>query len=289
MGIFTLSAESVTGVTADPMRPIPYRIIKRQRDTADTFTLDLVPHGGGALAPFGPGQFNMLYVYGVGEIPISVSGDPVAPTPIVHTTRAVGNVTKAMSRLRPGDIVGLRGPFGTQWPIEAARGKDVVIVTGGIGLAPLRPAIYALLGQRAQFGKIVILYGARTPHDILYEAEIATWKARLDLDVHVTVDNATDRWHGNVGFVTELVGRAPFDPHDVVALICGPEVMMRYTIEGLNQRGVADDAIYVSMERNMKCAYGLCGHCQFGPHFVCRDGPVFRFDAIRPIFMEWEV
>jgi NAD(P)H-flavin reductase len=231
----------------------------------------------------------MLYVYGVGEIPISVSGDPGSPLPIVHTTRAVGNVTKAMSGLKQGDIVGLRGPFGTPWPVEAARGKDVVIVTGGIGLAPLRPAIYHLLANRAQYGKIVILYGARTPNDILYKNEIAQWKARLDLDIHVTVDNATDRWHGNVGFVTTLVKRAPFDPHDVAVMICGPEVMMRYTIQELNQRGVSDDSIYVSMERNMQCGYGHCGHCQFGAHFVCRDGPVFRFDEIRPIFMEWEV
>jgi NAD(P)H-flavin reductase len=282
------SAETVTH-RHDPMRPVPYRIIKRQRDTADTFTLDLVPYGSSALRPFAPGQFNMLYVYGVGEIPISVSGDPSMPSPIVHTTRAVGNVTKAMSRLNAGDIVGLRGPFGTAWPVGPAEGKDVIIITGGIGLAPLRPAIYHLLSQRGAYGKIVILYGARTPGDILYKDELAQWKARLDLDVHVTVDNATDRWHGNVGFVTTLVQRAPFNPRNVVALICGPEVMMRYTIQALNQRGMADDAIYVSMERNMQCAIGLCGHCQFGAHFVCRDGPVFRYDGIRPIFLEWEV
>ena len=280
---------TMTAQTSGPMRPALYTVRERIQETEDTFTLDLNPTNGDGPLPFKAGQFNMLYVYGVGEIPISISGDPNEPERCLHTTRAVGTVTRAMSDLEAGDMLGIRGPFGSYWPVEAAEERDVVIVTGGIGLAPLRPAIYQLMAEREKFGRLVVLYGARTPDDILYRDELESWRSRFDLEVYVTVDRATGGWHGNVGVVTTLIPRAPFDPHNTTALVCGPEVMMRFTVKELQKRGVETENIYVSMERNMKCATGFCGHCQFGPYFVCKDGPVFTYDEIEYIFEKQEV
>lgn len=267
----------------DPMLPDVYRIERVMKETHDTFTLELRGQDGYRPFTFEPGQFNMLYVYGVGEIPISISGDPARPPQIVHTTRAVGTVTNAMSRLRVGDSLGLRGPFGTAWPVKEAKGQDVVLIAGGIGLAPLRPALYHILSHRDQYGKIVLLYGTRSPDDILFRRELESWRARFDLEVYVTVDYAGGGWHGNVGVVTKLIPGAPFDPSHTVAMICGPEVMMRFSALELQKRGLGTEQIYVSLERNMKCAVGLCGHCQFGPFFICRDGAVFAY----PQVSEW--
>ena len=226
--------------------------------------------------------------FGVGEVPISISGDPTRPEKLVHTTRAVGNVTKAMDSLKSGRTLGVRGPLGTSWPVEEAEGNDVVLVAGGIGMAPLRPVMYYLLAHRENYGKIVLLYGARTPSDILYQKELEKWRSRLDLEVHITVDRGTGSWRGNVGVVTNLIGRAPFDHLNCTAMVCGPEIMMRFSALGLQKRGVEPADIYVSMERNMKCGIGLCGHCQMGPLFVCKDGPVFRYSDIKEIFTRRE-
>ncbi len=257
----------------DPMRPRPFRIIKRRRELADTFTLELAPEDGGGYA-FAPGQFNMLYAFGVGESAISVSGDP-ASGKLVHTIRAVGAVTDRLQELRAGDMVGVRGPFGSAWPMQQARGHDVVIVAGGVGLAPLRPAIYHILNHRHDYGRVAILYGARTPADILFQKELMQWRARFDLYVDVTVDQADARWAGKVGVVPKLVNIAAFSPADTVAMVCGPEIMMHFTVQALRAAGLNPEDIHVSLERNMKCAVGFCGHCQFGGHFVCKDGPVF--------------
>jgi NAD(P)H-flavin reductase len=271
------------------MRPEPYRILRVRQETHDTFTLELRPEGGARRMAFLPGQFNMLYVFGVGEIPISISGDPGQSDVLVHTTRAVGQVTNAMSALAVGDLVGVRGPYGVPWPVEAARGRDVVIVAGGIGLAPLRPALYTLLHDRTAYRNVVLLYGTRSPRDILYRKELERWRARFDLEVHVTVDRSLPSWHGNVGVVTTLIHKAPFAPRNALAMICGPEVMIRFTAIELQRRGVLTADIYVSMERNMKCAIGLCGHCQLGQVFVCKDGPVFPYDRIQDLANRWEV
>lgn len=262
----------------------PYRVQKFRQETPDTFTLELEPESGVREFTFLPGQFNMLYAFGVGEVPISISGDPADHLRLVHTTREVGAVTRAMRKLRTGDAVGLRGPYGVGWPVTDARGADVVIVAGGIGLAPLRPALYQVLAARKYYGKVVLLYGTRTPADILYRRELQQWQARFDLEVHVTVDRSMGNWRGSVGVVTTLISRAPFDPHSTVAMVCGPEVMMRFTVQELERRGVGLPDIYISMERNMKCGVGLCGHCQYGPTFVCKDGPVFRWDRMQPMF-----
>lgn len=279
----------MTAGVHNPMLPHPHRVQRVRRETDDTFTLELEPMNGAANPPFAPGQFNMLYVFGVGEVPISISGDAAQANSLVHTTRAVGPVTKAMAKLKRGDVLGVRGPYGSHWPVVEAAGSDVVVVAGGIGLAPLRPALYVLLANRKNYGKIVLLYGTRTPADILYRRDLEAWRARFDLDVIVTVDRAMGGWRGNVGVVTTLIHRAPFDPLNSVAMVCGPEVMMRFTLQELKKRGIEFDRMYVSMERNMKCAIGFCGHCQYGPTFICKDGPVFRFDRIKPCFEGREI
>ncbi|HEV2583006.1 MAG TPA: FAD/NAD(P)-binding protein [Ktedonobacteraceae bacterium] len=274
---------------SDPMLPKLYQVQRVRREIPGTFTMELEPQDGSAVPPFASGQFNMLYVFGVGEIPISISGDPDRPTPLVHTTRAVGTVSGAMQELKPGDTIGVRGPFGSHWPIEQAAGKDVVIVAGGIGLAPLRSTVYQLIARRAQYGKIALLYGARTPSDMLFRHELERWRARLDLDVYITVDRGDASWRGSVGVVTQLIRRAVFDPHNTLALICGPEIMMRFTTAELAKHGLVADHVYVSMERNMKCAVGLCGHCQYGPHFVCKDGPVFQYSQVQHLLVKAEI
>jgi NAD(P)H-flavin reductase len=269
----------MTTTCSDPMLPRLYTVQRRRRETHDTFTLELTARDDTTM-PYAAGQFNMLYVFGVGEVPISISGDPTRPGTLVHTTRAVGTVTRALRGLKRGQSVGVRGPFGSHWPLTEAVGKDVVLVAGGIGLAPLRPVLYHLLARRQQYGKLVLLYGTRTPEDLLYRRQLEQWRARFDIDVLVTVDHATGSWRGNVGVVTRLIAHARFDPSDSLAMICGPEVMMRFTITELVERGLGAEQIYVSMERNMKCAVGFCGHCQFGPTFVCKDGPVMRYDRL---------
>ncbi len=280
---------SAVASSPDPMFPRPYRVHRVTKETSDTFTLELLPEAGHAGFAFAAGQFNMLYVCGIGEVPISISGDPGVPQALVHTTRAVGAVTKGMEELKKGDSIGIRGPFGTNWPVAAAEGNDVVFVAGGIGLAPLRPALYQVLANRERYGRVVLLYGARTPEDILYRKQLKEWRADLGLEVHVSVDRATRDWRGNVGVVTTLIPRVPFDPYHTVAMVCGPEVMIRYTVMELERRGVAQENIHVSLERNMKCGIGFCGHCQHGPNFVCKDGPVFPFSKVRDLMTQREV
>ena len=274
-----------------PMLPHLYTVERNIRETGDTFTLEMRPVRGSAMR-FAPGQFNMLYAYGVGEAPISISGDPEHGETIIHTIRAVGSVTNAICALKRGEMLGVRGPFGSAWPVEdaaGAAGKDVVIVAGGIGLAPLRPVIYHLLSHREMYGRVSILYGARTPRDLLYPSELERWRARFDFEVEVTVDNAGREWRGHVGVVTKIIPKADLNPANAIAMICGPEIMMRFTIMALEERGLSHAQIYVSMERNMKCGIGLCGHCQYGPYFVCKDGPVFRYDQIAGLFARREV
>ncbi len=272
---------------AEPMAPRPFLVQSVLDELPDTFTLTLDPPDGSFT--FRPGQFTMLYAFGIGEVPISISGDPLRPEVLVQTIRRVGAVTGALQRLGPSDVVGVRGPFGKPWPIEDAEGRDVVFVAGGIGLAPLRPAIYHALANRDRYGRVVIVYGARNRRELLYPAQLHEWRSRFDVDVMITVDDAAGDWHGSVGVVTRLIPRAPFDPDNTAAFVCGPEVMMRFTATELTGRGVAPDSIFLSLERNMKCAIGFCGHCQFGAHFVCWNGPVFRYEEIERLLVTKEV
>ena len=261
-----------------PMVPEPYRVRSRVQETADTWTLVLDPLGA-AVAP-APGQFDMLWAFGVGEVPISTSGLAGDGGALTHTVRAVGAVTRALCAAGPGAVLGVRGPFGTAWPVEAAAGGDLVIVAGGIGLAPLRPAVYHALAHRGDYGAVCLLVGARTPADLLYRDELEGWRARFDVDVDVTVDAAEADWYGRVGLVTKLIPAAPFEAADATAFVVGPEVMMRFTVAALLQRGVPKERVFVSLERNMRCGIGHCGHCQLGPKLICRDGPVFRYPEV---------
>lgn len=268
---------------ADPMVPDLFEVMKMRSETQDTFTLELRPRAQERPVSFAAGQFNMLYLFGVGEVPVSISGDPADTARLVHTTRAVGTVTSAMKTLKAGTVVGVRGPFGRAWPVESAAGMDLLVMSGGIGLAPLRPVVYRILAARHAFGSVTLLYGTRTPADLLFERELKQWRAHFDLDVHVTVDHAMGDWHGHIGVVTKLVPRATFEPANTRALVCGPEVMMRYAAIELEQTGIPDTEIYLSMERNMKCAVGFCGHCQYGPEFICKDGPVFSYRRLKKL------
>lgn len=232
---------------------------------------------------FGHGQYNMLYLPGYGEAAISISSDPEKPRLIGHTIRFVGNVTRAISRLQIGETIGIRGAFGTTWPIEEYKGHDIVLAAGGIGLAPLRPVIYHILNHREDYGRVVILYGARTPKDLLFRQEYFEWE-KQGIEVMPTVDRADDNWEGQVGVVPMLFYHLRFDNEKTVVFSCGPEIMMRFVVfEGLARR-ISPERMYLSMERNMKCGQGFCGHCQLGPFFICKDGPVFRFDQLEPYF-----
>jgi NAD(P)H-flavin reductase len=273
----------------DAMVPRVARVDRRVRDLPDTWTLDLVSPDGSPLMRYAPGQFTMMYVLGVGEIPVSISGDASDATRLVQTVRAVGKVSEAVTKLSAGDTLGIRGPYGTAWPVAEGYGRDVVVVAGGLGLAPLRPALYQLQRERERFGKLVLLYGTRRPEDILYRRQLATWRRRLDMDIEVTVDHANTEWRGNVGVVTKLIPRLGIDASSAVAFVCGPEIMMRFAAAALHDIGVPDEAIHLSLERNMKCAVGLCGHCQFAGSFICKDGAVMRYDRVRHLLALKEI
>lgn len=258
---------------AGPMVPLGYRVTDRREDTADSVTLSLVPIDDSIDDPE-PGQFTMLYVFGVGEVPISVSGCPRHDGVLMHTVRAVGATSRALCRLGPGSAVGVRGPFGVGWDVSSAEGSDVLIVAGGIGLAPLRPVIREVLAGRERFGHVAILIGARSPDELLYADEIARWRALPDVHVEITVDAATHGWTGNVGLVTTLLERLPTTPSLTTAFVCGPEVMMRVVARNIVDSGADAGKVRLSLERNFQCAVRQCGHCQLGPLFVCADGPV---------------
>lgn len=264
---------------SSPYVPEPYRIRRRRRETADTWTLELEPADGGEVFAYEPGQFTMVYSFGAGEVPISISGDPARRDRLVHTIRVAGPTTRAVCELKRGGILGIRGPYGTAWPVERAEGGDLVVAAGGIGLAPLRPALYAALARRDAYERIVLLYGSRSPDQLLYAGELERLRGR-GVEIHLTVDWADDAWRGQVGVVTTLIDRADFDPERATALVCGPEVMIRFTAAGLVGAGISSARVFLSLERNMKCALGQCGRCQFGPVFVCGDGPVFSYAQV---------
>lgn len=260
-----------------------------RRETYDSFTMELAKADGKTPNPFEAGQFNMLYVFGVGEIPISISSDSHKSKTLLHTIRAVGTVSKAMEKLKRGDQLGVRGPYGSPWPLDEVHGRDIVMIAGGIGLAPLRSAIYEIFSRRQDYGKITLLYGTRSPEDVIYETEVEKWESEFDIDVHITVDHAIGNWRRQVGVVTTLIPKAEFDPSNTTAFICGPEIMMRFSAIELENLGVKSEKIFVSMERNMKCAVGFCGRCQFGPNFVCKDGPVIPYSRVKGLLGIWEI
>lgn len=277
-------ADATTGLQpADPWLPLPARIRRVTRETAGTATYELQIENAESAAPFRfqPGQFNMLYLPGVGESAISISSDAQRPELVAHTVRAVGNVTGALARRRVGEEVFVRGPFGSSWPLAECIGRDVIIAAGGIGLAPLRPVIYHLINHRGDFGEVHLLYGARSPEGLLYRSEFESW-SRAGIHVEVTVDAGDPNWTGHIGVVPMLLHRLGMDAAKTRVLTCGPEIMMRFVILEALARRVPAEHVYLSMERNMNCAVGFCGHCQLGPAFVCQDGPVFSYAKMEP-------
>lgn len=272
---------------ADPLCPFPAVVRAIQPETPGVATFRLEFHDRKRQERYRdqPGQFNMIYLPGIGEVPISVSGAPGEGPGIAHTIRSVGRVTSVIEGLKPGAMVGLRGPYGRGWPLERAEGRDVLLVAGGLGLAPLRPAVMALLANRAKFGRLILLYGARQPADLLFTREYESWQKR-GLELTVTVDRADPSWTGPVGVVPNLIGKLTLVPDRTLVLTCGPEIMMRFSIfEAIGDR-IPAEQIYLSQERNMHCAVGLCGHCQIGPGFVCKDGPVFPYPVLAPFFKQ---
>jgi NAD(P)H-flavin reductase len=263
------------------MLPVPYIVTDRHVETADSATLTLDPVDE-MLPLYAPGQFTMLCVPGVGEVAISISGAPEEGV-LCQTVRDVGAVSRALHDAEPGATLGVRGPFGTGWDVASAVGHDVVVVAGGVGLAPLRPVVQALLADPSAFGRIVLIAGARNPLEFLFREQLLGWTQHPELEVELTVDVPTPDWAGPVGFVTEPLRRLDVEPARTTAFVCGPEPMMRFSADVLLRKGVPADRIRVSLERNMKCGVGLCGHCQLGPLLVCRDGPVVTYDVAAPL------
>jgi NAD(P)H-flavin reductase len=263
------------------MAPVPYRVRSRVQENADSVTLCLEPVAAGVAAP-APGEFNMLYAFGIGEVAISVSGD-ASDGILTHTIRSVGAVSAALCAAEPGSTLGVRGPFGTSWGVAEAAGRDLVIVAGGVGLAPLRPVVLGALADRDRYGRVVLIAGSRAQRDFLYAGELAAWQADPRLETHLTVDIPIQGWAGETGFVTEPLRRLSLDPQRTTAFLCGPEAMMCFGAQALLAKGLAAADIRVSLERNMQCGAGWCGHCQLGPLLLCRDGPVVGYDVARPL------
>lgn len=265
------------------MAPNPYRVRSRVVESPDSATLCLEPLGGVLRTPQ-PGEFMMLYAFGVGEAAISISGDPtVTDGSITHTIRAVGAVSRALHDAQPGTVIGVRGPFGTTWGLAEAIGRDLVLVAGGVGLCPLRPAILGALADRSRYGKVTLVVGARSQADFVFAAQLEKWAQDPQIELHLIVDAKTPGWDGEVGLVTEPLGRLVLEPDRTTAFLCGPEPMLRFGAEALLAKGVAAESIRVSLERNMQCGAGLCGHCQLGPLLLCRDGPVVGYDVAGPL------
>lgn len=276
-----MTETAVRPAHAFTMEPVPYRVQSRVVENADSVTLHLEPVTAALPSPQ-PGQFMMLYAFGVGEVAISVCGLPAGGA-ITHTIRAVGAVSSALCAAEPGSTVGVRGPFGTSWGVSEAVGRDLVIVAGGVGLAPLRPVLLCALADRDSYGRVVLIVGARAEREFLYGSELAAWHQDPRLEVHQCVDVPIHGWPGETGFVTEPLRRLSLQPHRTTAFLCGPEPMMRFSATVLLEKGVAAQDIRVSLERNMQCGAGWCGHCQLGPLLLCRDGPVVGYDIAAPL------
>lgn len=254
----------------------------REAEDIDTYRLRFVDELVRRTYRFAAGQFNMVYLFGVGEVAISIVSDPDEPEFLDHTIRVAGRVTKAIAHLKPGDVLGIRGPFGQGWPLDEAQGKDVLIVTGGLGCAPVVGAIEYIFRRRDQYGAMKILHGVKTPHDLLYRERFDAWRRHPDTEVLLTSDQPDKTWRYHIGVVTELFEQVAVDPARTMVLMCGPEIMMRLGVPILMRRGIPATAIYLSLERHMECGIGLCGHCQLGPYFLCKDGPVMRYDRVMP-------
>jgi NAD(P)H-flavin reductase len=275
--------DAAAAAVVDHYLPLPYVVTKHTAEAPLTATLDLQAATGDGMA-FQAGQFTMIGRPGHAEVPISISGDPADSTTLVHTVRAVGDASRALVNARVGDTVLVRGPYGRGWDVADAQGNDVLILAGGIGLAPLRPAILEVLAHRERYGRVIVVYGSRSPDQLLYPEQLEHWRGRFDVEVRVTVDAAEAGWRGPVGVVTTVLP-PDLDPEHTMAFVCGPEIMMRLSADVLVDRGLPPGQVRVSMERNMKCGIGLCGHCQLRELFICTDGPVFGYQRVRDLLL----
>lgn len=269
----------------NPYLPHDAIVVDRVQESKTIFTLRLAfsdPEQQRAYT-FAPGQFNMVYLYGVGEVAISIVSDPERETLYDHTIRTVGRVTRGLAALKKGDHLGIRGPFGRGWPLQEAEGRDVLIVTGGLGCAPVVAVINYILHRRERFGRLTIMQGVKHAEDLLWRPRYESWARMPNTQVVVAADAAGKNWPWHVGRVTDLFDQISLDPTNTIAMMCGPEGMMRAVVNNLLGRGMTVDDIYLSMERNMQCAVGYCGHCQFGGQFICKDGPVFSYREVSPL------
>ncbi|MCA8984542.1 MAG: FAD/NAD(P)-binding protein [Planctomycetaceae bacterium] len=274
-----VSSNNTPPVSPWTTRPLVLQSRRPETPGVETFEFAEATSGIATGALGLPGQFNMLYVPGYGEAAISLSAPADNSGRHLHTIRTVGNVTQALFRLQPGEMVGCRGPFGTGWPLEACRENEVVMIGGGIGLAPLRSLI-GWFRANPTGHRVSVLLGARSPEHLLYQPEYRDWEAS-GIQVHCTVDRATPSWQGHVGVVLTLMDRLSLpNPRNTIVLICGPEIMMRYSALEALERGIPADRIWLSIERHMNCAVGLCGRCQWGSHLICARGPVLRYDQL---------
>ena len=272
----------------DPYLPLEAIIIERTQESPTIFTLHLrfldLAHHERFL--FYPGQFNMLYLYGVGEVAISIVSDPENKDILTHTIRAIGRVTRALQKLQPGDKIGVRGPFGRGWPLDQAKNKDVVVLTGGLGCAPSVSIIQYILARREQYGNLTILQGVKHSDDFIFRKQYALWQKSPDTVIHIAADQAGPKWPWAVGFVTDMIDQIKLDVANTVVMVCGPEMMMNTAIKVFSKKGISEQNMYLSMERNMECGLGQCGHCQYGGLFICKDGPIFAYSEIKELFNE---
>jgi sulfhydrogenase subunit gamma (sulfur reductase) len=274
------------GCVTNPYLSHEAEIVERIDEAAGIFTLRLRftnPAEQGVYG-FQPGQFNMVYLYGVGEVAISIVSDPRDEHLYDHTIRVVGRVTRGLAQLQAGHAVGVRGPFGRGWPLQEAEGRDVLIVTGGLGCAPTVSVINYVLNRRERYGRLIIMQGVKHANDLLWRERYAQWAQQADTQVIIAADEGVRLWPWHVGRVTDLFDSIHLNPKNTVAMMCGPEGMMHAAVQQLTQRGIDEAAIYLSMERNMQCAVGHCGHCQYGGKFICKDGPVFSFPEVKELF-----
>ncbi|QMT60929.1 FAD/NAD(P)-binding protein [Legionella sp. PC997] len=272
----------------DPYVPLEAIIVEKIEESSTIFTLHLCLLDSERQEQFlfAPGQFNMLYLYGVGEVAISIVSDPERKDILTHTIRAIGRVTKALQKLQPGDRIGVRGPYGRGWPLEQTKGKDIVVLTGGLGCAPSVSIIQYILARREQYGHLSILQGVKHSEDFIFRKQYAIWQKSPNTIIHVAADQAGPKWPWAVGYVTDMIDKLNLNPENTIVMMCGPEMMMNTAVKALYKRGISEHDIYLSMERNMECGIAQCGHCQYGGFFICKDGPVFAYSEIKELFNE---
>lgn len=232
---------------------------------------------------FLPGQFNMIYLFGVGEVAISIVSDPTEKNEFTHTIRCVGRVTRALEKLKIGDRIGIRGPFGRGWPLQLVKGKDIIVITGGLGCAPVVSVINYIIERIAEYKSLKILQGVKHSSDFIFASRYKEWFQMPKTEVFIAADHADPLWPWAIGRVTDMIEKLDIEPKNTIGMMCGPEVMMQVALQGLLKKNIPEDNLYLSMERNMECGIGHCGHCQFGGLFVCKNGPIFSYPQIKDL------